>query len=208
MVERYVPQEFDVQRSVPADIDVAQINGLEEIVKNFLGVPLSECEPSPRDFGLIIKKPNEVKKLPNGLKISFGTQTQSMVEALKKDKVYVASELILALNPNSKTAMMSHEGEVYELVKVLHGELDFIRQEDSQIHIWDYSAGHMFLSVRPGQNLQQPIGFYHQLRNPNKELAVAYIMTVAEKKLGFKDGKPLKYGLNRPPNTYKEVKVK
>jgi hypothetical protein len=25
---------------------------------------------------------------------------------------------------------------------------------------------------------------------------------MAEKKLGFKDGKPLKYGLNRPPNTY------
>ena len=203
MVERYVPQEFDVQKSIPADIDVTQINGLEELVKNFLGVPLSECEPSPRNFGLIIKKPNEMKKLPGGLEISFGVQTQHMVEALKKDKVYVISELILALNPHSETAMMSHEGEVYELVKVLHGELDFVHQTDSQIHIWDYSAGSMFLSVRPVRESRLPIGFYHQLKNPNRELALAYIMAVAEKKMGFKNGKPLKYGLNRPPNSYK-----
>jgi len=203
MVERYVPKEFDVQKSIPADIDVTQINGLEELVKNFLGVPLSKCEPSPRDFGLIIRKPNEMKKLPSGLEISFGVRTQNMFEALKKDRTYVLSELLLALNPNSETVMMSHEGEVYELVKVLHGELDFVHQTDSQIHIWDYSAGHMFLSVRPGQNLQLPIGFYHQLKNPNMGLAVAYIMTVAEKKMGFNGSKPLKYGLNRPPNSYK-----
>jgi hypothetical protein len=202
MEERFIPQEFDVRKPISKDANISQITGLEEIVREFLGMPLSECEPSPRDFGLIIKKPNEIKKLPDGLKISFGAQSQEMVEALKKDKMYVISELILALNPNSATAMMSHEGEVYELVKVLHGELDFAHQSESQIHIWDYSAGHMFLSVRPGQNLQLPIGFYHQLKNPNKELAVAYIMTVAEKKMGFKDGKPLKYGLNRPPNTY------
>jgi hypothetical protein len=202
MEERFIPQEFDVRKPISKDADISQITGLEEIVKDFLGVPLSECEPSPRDFGLIIKKPNEITKLPVGLDVSFGTQTQTMVEALKKDEAYVISELILALNPNSATAMMSHEGEVYELVKVLHGELDFAHQSESQIHIWDYSAGHMFLSVRPGQNLQLPIGFYHQLKNPNMELAVAYIMTIAEKKMGFKDGKPLKYGLNRPPNTY------
>ena len=203
MVERYVPQEFDVQKSIPADIDITQINGLEELVKNFLGVPLSKCEPSPRDFGLIIKKPNEVKKFPNGLYVSFGAQTQLMFEVLKRSKPYVISELILALNPHSETAMMSHEGEVYELVKVLHGTLDFVHQTESQSHIWNYSAGHMFLSVRPGRNLQLPIGFYHQLKNPNRELAVAYIMAVAEKKMGLKNGKPLKYGLNRPLNTYK-----
>ena len=165
-------------------------------------MPLNECEPSPRDFGLIIKKPNEVKKLPSdGLYISFGVHTQKMFEL--RNKQYVLSELILALNLRSETTMMSHEGEVYELVKVLYGEVDFVHQEDSKIYVWDYSTGHMFLSVRPGHNIQRPIGFYHQLKNPNKELAGAYIMTVAEKKMGFKDGKLLKYGLNRPPNTYK-----
>jgi hypothetical protein len=206
MVERYVPSEFNVQEPISKDTNISQLVGLEELVNHFLAVPLSECESSRRAFGLIIKKPNEMRKLPGGvLSISFGVQTQNMVEALKKGETYVISELILALNPNSETVMMSHEGEVYELVKVLHGDLDFVHQTESQMHIWNYSEGSMFLSVRPSKNLPSPIGFYHQLKNPSQKLSLAYIATIAEKELGFKDGKPLKYGLNRPPNTYKQA---
>jgi len=181
---------------------------LERTVERFLAVPISECEQFEKSFGIIIKKPNYfMKPMPQLFTGEF--------EQLDTDKQYVFSELVQQLNPNSATKMMSHEGEIYEVVHVigpagLSFEQCSVRQPAAGMHVSPfqerYKKGETFLAVDSDSpnEINKPRGFYHQLINFNTNIiSLAHILIIAEKQMAVKDGKIMKYGINRPPNSYK-----
>lgn len=184
---------------------------LEKIAEQFLVVPLNECEKSERDFGTIIKKPNYFLK-----PMLHWLFTEELFKELNPDKQYVFSELIQKLNPDSATGMRSHEGEIYEIVRVIESAMVFehcrVKPLRAGAHIGStrqmYMKGQIFLAVdsdRHGAN-NLPFGFYHRLINDEKDISLSHILIIAEKQMAVKDGKIMKYGINRPPNSYKPTK--
>lgn len=179
---------------------------IRRIAQMFLATPVKECQVSERDFGGIIKKPNYFQRPIKGLYNGFNV--------LNQDRQYLISEMLLVLNPKKSTPMMSHEGELYELVRVIGpGNINY------KTHMWldnrvmmsnykqHYLSGEVFRSVNANNMPNgEPDGFYHSLANPDNVKSLAHIITIAEKRLGFKDGKRLEFGLNRPPNSYKPTK--
>lgn len=209
---KYISQEFNVSKPIPKDLNPCCIgkfmSGLSEIIENSLGVRFyGGCELSPRGFGLIVRKPNEIKKLPQGLN-AFGNDEQRVYAALDKNKEYCVSEIVNILNPKSETPMMSHEGEIYELVKVLYGNVNYIEdtKDTRGILSENYHAGQIFISVCTVLGVRIPSGFYHQLKNQTEKLSLMHVITIAKKSLAMKNGKVLKYGFNRPSNSYKPTK--
>ncbi len=182
---------------------------LDSIAEQYLAVPIAECEKSKREFGVIIKKPNYFQRpFP---------QLNEKLKLLSYDKHYVFSEMLLALNPKSTTTMMSHEGELYEIVQVLGpAPLNYVAhyfRVDPKIIMnfpeEKHNSRETFFAIDSnhldGNNL--PEGFYHQLKNPSKsEFSLAHILLIAGKRWAIKDGQLMKYGINRPPNSYPGMK--
>jgi len=183
--------------------------GIKETAEFHLATPFEECESSRRDFGVIVKKPNYVQKPISGL---YDKQL-----VLDTNKPYVFSEMLLCLDPGTATVMMSHEGEILELVGVL-GPDDVIYRTayfpgcEKTSH--SFRQGESFFSIRPKfpepnqhRNREALVadsfeGFYHQLDNPNNILNLSHIILVAERQMAVKDGKLMRFGINRPPNTW------
>jgi len=226
----YISPKLDV-RIRPDSKD----EGLKETAEFYLATPIEECDISYRDFGVIVKKPNYFQKVMprmycfgNHLSAAsvdsriydyeFGTTESDDRLVLDRHKQYVLSEIFLCLFPEASTVMMSHEGELFELVEVVGpGEMKLITGQPDGTknqYIPRYLAGSSFFSVEPKINFlpsnfsnlgnETLFGFYHQLHNPDTDaLELAHILMIAEKGMAMKDGNPMKYGINRPPNTWK-----
>lgn len=186
-------------------IDSPNDEGLREMAEVYFKIPAGDCNFSQRDFGVIVKKPNYFLRGMSSLKPSL-----AISDALEPNKHYVFSEMLQALNPMAETVMMSHEGEIYELVDVIGPHsIDFIEVQDDpemgrSVIKTRYRPGSTFLSVEPSIR-KLPFGFYHRIANGSDEgLSIAHILVIAEKSMAIKDGQLMKYGINRPPNSYRE----
>ena len=180
--------------------------GLQETAEFYLTTPYGECEPSPRDFGIIIRRPNYFQ---NPISELYGNLP------LDENKQYVLSEILLCLKPQASTVMMSHEGELVEVVKNIGPDiLDYNEAylNTSGRHSRSAYRGDSFFSVKPKSGVTSlhkasPAdidGFFHQLKNPGNVINLSHIILVAEKEMAIKNGEVMRYGINIPPNTWSE----
>jgi len=207
--------------SVETELD-PKSEGFKETIEFHLAVPIGECDLSPRDFGMIVRKPNYFHKpIPRLLcfhnyESAEGFDLDYRELPIDRSKRYVLSEILIFLNPRAQTTMMSHEGEIFEAVDVIGpGGLTFRTadviggKKTSKM----FQAGESFFSVRPKShyksNQTKPAsesfdGFYHRLENPASILNISHIALMAEMRMAMNNVEFMKYGIKRPPNTWKE----
>jgi hypothetical protein len=198
----YISPNLDV-RSLPDLKD----KGLQETAEFYLTTPYGECEKSSRDFGVIIGRPNY-----------FQTPISRLYEDLTLDenKQCVLSEILICLKPEKSTTMISHEGELAEVVKNIGPESLVYRKADfrgAEKTSKRFERGESFFSVQPKfsyrSNLHEASpadidGFFHQLENPSDIINLSHIILVAEREMAIKNGEVIRCGINRPPNTWSE----
>lgn len=195
----YVSPKLDVKTAVSLDD-----TGFIETAEHYLKAPFSECSPFITDFGAVARKRNKVRLFPDAVTIRFGKMSQTLGACLDENKPYLISELFLALNPTARTQMSSHEYEIYELIKLISGDITYI-EHNKQIpentalvsgkHRTVHKEGDMFLSVCSDLFGQMPSGFYHRLENISEDtISLAHILLIAERELAMKDGKLMRYG--------------
>jgi hypothetical protein len=215
----YISPKLDV-RTTPNLTD----RGLRETAEFYLATPIEECELSSRDFGVIVKKPNCFQKPITRLfcfhnyESGEGFELDDKELAIDRNIQYVFSEILLCLSPNASTTMMSHEGELFEVAEVVGPENLIYRTACSpgtnKVN-QSFQKGESFFAVRPahgyrlGQKSEKPLGelfegFYHRIENPRSVINLSHIVLVAEKEMAVKDGVLMRYGINRPPNTWVE----
>jgi hypothetical protein len=196
----YVSPKLDVRK-----VASAKDEGLRDTAAHWLFATPSECEYTEREFGVIAKAQNAIFEPRGDVTIGFVRKKLTIPYDEIKSKDLVLSEIFLALNPGASTTMMSHEGEIYECVGVVDGTMEHVEDVNGHngLSSETYRTGDIFFSVNSSPSVVSH-GFYHQLRNLNVVgLALSKITTLAEKNLAMKDGKFMKYGFNRPPNSYK-----
>jgi hypothetical protein len=203
---------FEGTRVVPNNIYFGNLNkivpGLEETVAYHLDAPMGECKVEGRDFGLLVRKRNSLFNTHGDNLVSIDFKCldfswPSTGQGTKPNTKYVYSELFEVLNPGASTLMFGHKGEVWEWAEVAYGAVDFVETTEKGTTKARYVSNDdvmLFAAVFP--SLKKgilPSGFYHRLENPSTtELALLHIVTIAEKSLGYKNGKFLEFGFNRP----------
>jgi len=194
--------------------------GLIETAEFYLATPFKNCETTSRDFGLIVKRPNYFQKpvprlLCHNHESMEGLDLDDREVAIDRNKQYVISEILLCIDPHEMTTMMSHEGELFEAVEVI-GPSGLIYRTAPRPRTnstgQPFERGESFFAVKPrfgykpSQNPTEESfeGFYHRLENPNGITNLSHIVLLAEKEMAMKDGKLMKFGISRPPNTWIE----
>jgi len=197
-----IPSTLDTSYTNP--LDSLDVRGLDNLVLTNLFEHLENCQLSKRDFGIVVKKPNKVLPLISNL-------SNPGFPVVKKE--YVVSESIMMLRANASTPMMSHEGEIFEVVgNIGPADIGYTEGFLGKNHFTArrHEPGEYFFSVNTKYN---PVlgkygveGFYHSLRAlDGKSISISKITTVVDSDVAMKDGKLIEYGINRPPNTWKPV---
>lgn len=186
-------------------IEIRTADGIEEFdLENVFHDYYMDLDVSTRPFGMIFKDRNY------SFDFFMDEYPQEKFRALNPSKDYVISEMLLKLDSHESTVMMSHEKEVYEIAEVLHPAYAImqtgLRPEETRrfeiplrtpVRIVDSDV-----MVEDGSRML-PYGFYHKLENPHAHDILVHITTIAEWELCLdKNGVPLKYGFNRPSNSW------